>query len=618
MMPDHGMKIRLSAILCAVAAGAVWAPPAQALGPSGACPMWKENQEIRDSGLRNFCWQLQQGVTAVVGDAPAIAIDHFSAAARLLDSVGPADRDAAADELTIAVAIARAQNTEWATATQILENFHPRSAPDLTLLARGYLLSRMGRLDDSAALLAKARTALPGQWCGPTDGAALADLQAGRPPQGRRGDSDPAAGHRLPSWLGGPGQNGCNATVGAVVAPLPPVRSYQITFALNSSRLLLDSGGSKRKKEVDANTAILTQMQRIMAQYPDRRFTVVGRSDESCGGLSPARCQSGNLALSQQRADAVRDWLNKQATAPSRLTAEGVGTAGIPYPHNKPKADPRNRIVDFIPTESAGAHPTRACPWEVAAYSPELGARQGRSVTPVKLADLHPSVQAGDHLQPTLGPSLASLGLQIESAGYFIPAEAGLRIRFRADLAPNLTHIYVRDRTAGSGAQTVKNRDLAAMGGMPSAGAGELVQSNGWLPRTAGEFFQLDNDNLTEIELIAASGPLPLDRIGRPSLATLGRADLAQPGPINPVAVIERSGNSLAMDKPQAGETAALVQPPLTPPLTPPPGPPESAAPPASATQPLPPPVQREPASPVEPTLVVTRCTVKVQRATAL
>ncbi|HEY0975341.1 MAG TPA: OmpA family protein [Solimonas sp.] len=81
-----------------------------------------------------------------------------------------------------------------------------------------------------------------------------------------------------------------------------------VTFEFNSARLQPNAKG------------LLNEAQRILQRYPDMQIEVAGHTD-SVGN------DAYNLKLSQQRADAVRDYFLSEGVPAERLTSKGYGEA---------------------------------------------------------------------------------------------------------------------------------------------------------------------------------------------------------------------------------------------------------------------------------------------------
>jgi OOP family OmpA-OmpF porin len=102
-----------------------------------------------------------------------------------------------------------------------------------------------------------------------------------------------------------------------------------VNFKLNSSELERDA-----RNELDAVVKMLNDDQRI-------RLSVEGHTDSS-------GADSYNQRLSQQRAEAVVDYLVKNGISRSRLTARGYGETRPVADNNTPQGRASNRRVDLV------------------------------------------------------------------------------------------------------------------------------------------------------------------------------------------------------------------------------------------------------------------------------
>ncbi|MEM1030976.1 MAG: carboxypeptidase regulatory-like domain-containing protein [Myxococcota bacterium] len=104
----------------------------------------------------------------------------------------------------------------------------------------------------------------------------------------------------------------------------------RIFFELNSANI---------KPESDA---ILSEIADFMSRNPNlKRVEVQGHTDNS--GTAAV-----NRRLSQERADAVRDWLSSHGVEGGRLTAKGYGSTQPLAPNVTPANRARNRRVQFL------------------------------------------------------------------------------------------------------------------------------------------------------------------------------------------------------------------------------------------------------------------------------
>ena len=85
----------------------------------------------------------------------------------------------------------------------------------------------------------------------------------------------------------------------------------------------------------------INQIKQVLNDNPDLKFEIDGYTDSS--GVA-----AHNLALSQQRADAVKAELIALGIAPDRLTAKGYGDAKPIADNATPEGKANNRRVEFV------------------------------------------------------------------------------------------------------------------------------------------------------------------------------------------------------------------------------------------------------------------------------
>jgi outer membrane protein OmpA-like peptidoglycan-associated protein len=85
--------------------------------------------------------------------------------------------------------------------------------------------------------------------------------------------------------------------------------------------------------------ASLNRLAILLNERPERRILVEGHTDA-------AGAEEYNLALSQKRADAVRQYLQKQGVSESRIDASGVGEKSPVAPNNTAAGRRQNRRVE--------------------------------------------------------------------------------------------------------------------------------------------------------------------------------------------------------------------------------------------------------------------------------
>jgi OmpA-OmpF porin, OOP family len=106
------------------------------------------------------------------------------------------------------------------------------------------------------------------------------------------------------------------------------VALHGITFETGSATLL--SGSDK----------ILREIVKLLEDRRDWRFEVQGHTD-NIGG------KAANLALSEQRAQAVVDWLTRNGIAASRLVAKGYGDTAPLSDNATEEGRAKNRRIEL-------------------------------------------------------------------------------------------------------------------------------------------------------------------------------------------------------------------------------------------------------------------------------
>ena len=131
----------------------------------------------------------------------------------------------------------------------------------------------------------------------------------------------------------------CPDVAGTVANMGCPEVTVEVQKQLNdyAKTILFDTGKSSIKA---ASTGVMVDIIRILAEYPTAKFSVEGHTDSQGGAKT-------NQALSESRANAVRDFLIGEGIAAARLTAAGYGE-DQPIASNKTRAGRKeNRRVQI-------------------------------------------------------------------------------------------------------------------------------------------------------------------------------------------------------------------------------------------------------------------------------
>jgi outer membrane protein OmpA-like peptidoglycan-associated protein len=112
---------------------------------------------------------------------------------------------------------------------------------------------------------------------------------------------------KCPNEAGVAANNGC--------PEVKPTEEVMETLNSYSRSILFDTGKASFQKETDQ---VLQAMVAIFKQYPQADFAIEGHTD-SVGS------KKTNQALSERRANAVRDYLIANGISAARLTASGYG-----------------------------------------------------------------------------------------------------------------------------------------------------------------------------------------------------------------------------------------------------------------------------------------------------
>ncbi|MUU79205.1 OmpA family protein [Winogradskyella endarachnes] len=133
---------------------------------------------------------------------------------------------------------------------------------------------------------------------------------------------------KCPSEAGTAANNGC--------PEVKPTEEVMKTLNEYARTILFQSGKASFQKSTDQ---VLQAMTAILKEYPNADFSIEGHTDSQ----GPA---SSNQALSERRANAVRDYLISNGIAAERLTSTGFGESN-PIANNKTAAGRKeNRRVE--------------------------------------------------------------------------------------------------------------------------------------------------------------------------------------------------------------------------------------------------------------------------------
>mgnify|MGYP001627401292 CR=1 FL=1 len=113
--------------------------------------------------------------------------------------------------------------------------------------------------------------------------------------------------------------------------------------------MLFETGKSQLKGNAFAN---LSRLSTFLTNNPDRTLTIEGHTDN-------VGSETSNEALSQRRADAVRQYLIQQGISPQRLTAYGKGENFPVASNDTPSGRALNRRVEVIIADPAPTAGTR-------------------------------------------------------------------------------------------------------------------------------------------------------------------------------------------------------------------------------------------------------------------
>jgi outer membrane protein OmpA-like peptidoglycan-associated protein len=119
-----------------------------------------------------------------------------------------------------------------------------------------------------------------------------------------------------------------NAEVQRVGEGINMTFDSSLLFAINSAEL-----NPTAKSDLAAAASVFTR-------YPDTNILIEGHTDNT-------GTDAINIPLSEKRARAVREFLESQGVAPSRLTEKWYGSSQPKFPNDSPENQARNRRVEL-------------------------------------------------------------------------------------------------------------------------------------------------------------------------------------------------------------------------------------------------------------------------------
>ena len=138
-----------------------------------------------------------------------------------------------------------------------------------------------------------------------------------------------------PDEPGTAAERGCPRVYQAVQVTRTHVRiTQQVHFATNRAVILPDS------------FTLLNTVEQVLRDYPEISLEVQGHTDDRGSDRH-------NLRLSQQRADAVKDYLLRQGIDGTRLISRGYGETQPMESNRTPEGRAQNRRVEFVRTDEA-------------------------------------------------------------------------------------------------------------------------------------------------------------------------------------------------------------------------------------------------------------------------
>ena len=175
--------------------------------------------------------------------------------------------------------------------------------------------SANGCPDDDGDGTPNSRDRCPGQ-AGPIDGCPDSD-----------GDGVDDSRDRCPTQAGPAGNDGC-----------PAIKQEVKERLAYAARAVQFETGSAKLKE--ASYVVLSEVAGIMRQYPDYNLTISGHTDD-------VGSETTNLALSQRRAAACRDFIVATGISPARISSGGFGESRPVAENTTAEGRRKNRRVMF-------------------------------------------------------------------------------------------------------------------------------------------------------------------------------------------------------------------------------------------------------------------------------
>ena len=122
---------------------------------------------------------------------------------------------------------------------------------------------------------------------------------------------------------------------------------YPDTAALEIKTPLILGGVNFSTASAELETSSYTELDSVVASlkaYPNLKVEIAGHTDEEGS-------DSYNMALSNDRAKAVMDYLVDHGIAQDRITAKGYGKTQLLVPSTTPEGRAKNRRVEVIPVK---------------------------------------------------------------------------------------------------------------------------------------------------------------------------------------------------------------------------------------------------------------------------